>query len=153
MQSLRVVVLVFILIIVAYFVACWRLEAFYLKTLDDWVERWVVLMERGDHMDDVNKAILGGQFEDDVNNVLVPTCGELVIATALVQDYIGFLRDSPRSYWRPGGSYPFRVDICAKVTANRVGKQPDINPATVHLICDESRIALFATLCKRGGLR
>jgi hypothetical protein len=104
-----------------------KLEELYFKTLDDWVAR-------------------GGQI-DEVQKSVVETCGKLVMWAASAREKIGFMA-SQRS------EFDFRVDVCMKMTVNRVHKQPEFEkPELVQTICDKSGILLFTKLCKRSGLR
>jgi hypothetical protein len=50
--------------------------------------------------------------------------------------------------------FHFRVDVCTKMTANRVHPQPEFEKKElVSMICDASKVALFRKLCKHSGLR
>lgn len=104
-----------------------RLEERYLKTLDDWVAH-------------------GGRFED-VQNTVVWSCGKLVMLTASAREQVGFMASQREEF-------DLRVDVCTKLTVNRVYQQPEFQkPEIVQLICDQSGVALYTTLCKRSGLR
>lgn len=104
-----------------------KVEEKYFQTLDDWVQR-------------------GGPF-DEVQNTLVVTCGKLVTLEATPEEREGFLTIQKNEF-------DFRVDVCVKMIANRVYPQPEFQKKElVSSICDKSRIELFATLCKRSGLR
>jgi len=50
----------------------------------------------------------------------------------------------------------FRVDVCTKMTANRVYKQPEFeNPEGVKMICWDTHPyhRVFVRLCEHDGLR
>ena len=50
--------------------------------------------------------------------------------------------------------FHFRVDVCTKMTVNRVHRQPEFEKKhIVKMICDESSITLFEKMCKLSGLR
>ena len=50
--------------------------------------------------------------------------------------------------------FHFRVDVCTKITVNRVHPQPEFEKKqTTVIICDQSQVALFKKLCKWGKLR
>lgn len=104
-----------------------KLEAEYYRRLDDWVTR-------------------GGPIPE-VQDTVVQTCGKLVMWTASVAEKLAFTttrRDD----------FDFRVDVCVKMTVNRVHPQPEFEkPHLVKMICDESNVRLFVALCERSGLR
>ncbi len=52
--------------------------------------------------------------------------------------------------------FDFRVDVCTKMTVNRVYKQPEFeNPEMVNTICADINPyhELFLRLCSRSGLQ
>ena len=104
-----------------------KLEAEYYRRLDDWVAR-------------------GGPIPE-VQDTVVQTCGKLVMWTATATEKLAFTttrRDD----------FDFRVDVCVKLTVNRIHPQPEFEkPHLVKMICDESNIKVFVALCERGGLR
>jgi hypothetical protein len=104
-----------------------KLQEHYFKTLDDWVTQ-------GGSLDNVQKTVAG-------------TCGKLVMWAASAREKVGFMA-SQRA------EFDFRVDVCVKMTVNRVYKQPEFEkPQLVQSICDKSGVTLFTMLCKRSGLR
>jgi hypothetical protein len=77
---------------------------------------------------------------------VVEPCGMLVLTQAGAIDRIKLMTTSR-------DEFDFRVDVCTKMTVNRVYKQPEFEkPETVALICDGSN-ELFRRLCQRSGLR
>jgi hypothetical protein len=93
-------------------------------------------------------ASIGGDART-VQSELVETCGRLVLTQAggfERMEFLTFARDE----------FDFRVDVCVKITANRLYKQPEFEkPEIVMLICDDPRPTheLFRRLCYRSGLR
>lgn len=50
--------------------------------------------------------------------------------------------------------FDFRVDVCTKITVNRVHPQPELEKKeTAVIICDQSKVVLFKKLCKWAKLR
>jgi hypothetical protein len=50
--------------------------------------------------------------------------------------------------------FHFRVDVCTKMTVNRVHPQPEFKKKEiVKMLCDESKVILFKKLCSGSGLR
>jgi hypothetical protein len=102
-------------------------EERYLGTLDNWVAR-------------------GGPTKEWQKSVL-DTCGKLVMA-GLSPGKMLRLATVQRD------EFGFRVDVCAKMTANRVYPQPEFhNKKLVAEICDDKQVDLFPKLCTRSGLR
>ena len=100
------------------------LEDKYFQTLNSWVER-------------------RGPIEE-VQGTVVATCGELVMLNADPAERAR-LSTTDRE------EFHFRVDVCTKMTVNRVYPQPEFeNRELVSRICNN---AAFATLCRRSGLR
>jgi hypothetical protein len=103
-----------------------KLEAKYFGTLDEWVK--------------------GGGSKDEVQQKVIETCGKLVMLDATTSQKITFMTTDREEFH-------FRVDVCLKVTANRVYPQPQLqDPKVVKMIC-ESPIVLFRKLCKWAELR
>lgn len=104
-----------------------KLEEKYFATLDDWVRRKGPVNE--------------------IDNTVGKTCAKLVMLSASAVEKAAFIttrRDE----------FDFRVDICAKMTVNRVHPQPEFEKKRiVSGICDENPSPLFIKLCKRSGLR
>ena len=75
-----------------------KLEEGYFATLDKWVER-------------------GGPIVE-VQGTVIETCGKLVMATASASERLS-LTTTRRE------DFHFRVDVCAKITVNRVHPQPE----------------------------
>lgn len=104
-----------------------KLEENYFSTLDDWVKR-------------------GGRV-DEVQNVVVKTCGKLVMLEASVSEKMA-LTTTKRD------EFDFRVDVCTKMTVNRVHPQPEFErKEIVKQICDDTKVTLFKKMCRRSGLR
>ena len=80
---------------------------------------------------------------------VVENCGQLVMAQAG-----WFERIQLMTYLRD--ELDFRVDVCTKITANRVSKQPEFdNPEIVKMICWDPHPyhRVFVRLCEHAGLR
>ena len=105
-----------------------KVESNYFSTLDGWVSR-------------------GGPV-NEVQGTVAETCGKLVMATAGGAEKL-LLSTTQRE------EFHFRVDVCVKMTINRVHPQPEFKKKKiVTMICDESKeVPLFGKLCKRSGLR
>ncbi len=104
-----------------------KLEAQYLSTLDSWVNR-------------------GGPV-DEVQTSVVYTCSKLVLLTAENSERVAFMTTQRKEY-------DFRVDVCLKITANRVYPQPEFEKKEfVKMICVDSNISLFDKLCLQSGLQ
>ena len=104
-----------------------QLEEKYFQTLDKWVEH-------------------GGPV-DEVQDTVVKTCGRLVMLTASNAEKAS-LSITERD------EFHHRVDVCTKMTVNRVYPQPEFKKKEIiKIICDESNINLFTKLCKRYGFR
>jgi hypothetical protein len=84
-----------------------------------------------------------------IQSAVVENCGKLVLTQAGVFERLQLLtfdRDE----------FDFRVDICTKMTVNRLYKQPEFDkPEMVSKICDNENAyyELFRRLCSRSGLR
>jgi hypothetical protein len=106
-----------------------RLFDLYTRRLDTWVSA-------------------GGDAQT-VQAQIVENCGKLVMSQpGMIEQFqlMTFYRDE----------FDFRVDVCVKLTANRVNKQPEFEkPETVALICDDPHPyhELFRRLCRKSGLR
>lgn len=97
-----------------------KLEAKYMATLDDGVKR-------------------GGPVTE-IEKTVVETCGKLVMLTADSLEKVA-LATTQRE------EFHFRVDVCTKMTANRVYPQPEFEKKEiVVMICDESKVMLFRKL-------
>ena len=103
------------------------LEERYFRTLDGWVAR-------------------GGPV-NEVQRTVVETCGKLVMLTAPATEKAA-LATTRRE------DFDVRVDVCTKMTVNRVHAQPEFEKKeTVALICDRNEITLFKKLCTWSKLR
>jgi hypothetical protein len=99
---------------------------FYLRRLDAWVA--------------------GGGSPSEIQSGVIANCGKLILASASAFDNLRYTTISR-------DDFDFRVDVCAKMTVNRVHKQPEFeNEKTIGIICD-GQDALFRWLCRRSGLR
>ncbi len=87
----------------------------------------------------------GGQVKK-VQQDLVVNCGKLVMLKASAGERKAFMASDREEF-------DFRVDVCVKMTVNRVHPQPEFGkPEIVKSICDGGN-ETFKTLCKRSGLR
>lgn len=104
-----------------------QLEEKYFQMLDGWVKR-------------------GGPV-NELHDTVVKTCGKLVMLTASNSEKVS-LSTTQR------GEFHHRVDVCTKMTVNRVHPQPEFEKKEIiRMICDESKENLFKKLCKRYGFR
>jgi len=82
-----------------------------------------------------------------VQQTVVETCGKLIMLTASGAEKAA-LATTRRE------DFHFRVDVCTKITVNRVHPQPEFEKKeTVTIICDRSEIGLFKKLRKWSRLR
>jgi hypothetical protein len=71
---------------------------------------------------------------------VVETCGKLVMLTTDTLEKIA-LATTQRE------EFHFRVDVCTKMTVNRVYPQPEFEKKEIIvMICDESKVMLFRKL-------
>ena len=104
-----------------------KVEATYFSILDGWVKR-------------------GGPI-NELQETVVQTCGKLVMLTVNATEKLA-LTTTQRE------EFHFRVDVCTKMTVNRVYPQPEFEKKdVVSMICDDSQVSLYRKLCKRSGLR
>jgi len=104
-----------------------KVEEAYFSKLDDWVKR-------------------GGNI-NDVQNVIVDTCAKLVMATVDLSEMTA-LSTTQRE------EFHFRVDVCTKMTVNRVHPQPEFDKKiTLKIICGDSDVILFKKLCHISGFQ
>lgn len=104
-----------------------RVEQKYYQILDGWVKQ-------------------GGPIEA-LQDTVVKTCGKLVIVTV---DNV----EKARMATTQREEFHHRVDVCTKLTVNRVYPQPEFEkPQILKNICDDSKTVLFKKLCRRYGLR
>ena len=102
-----------------------KLEEMYFQRLDEWVRAKGAIQE--------------------VNTVIVPTCGRLVLLLSTIPENVGFL-STQREDW------DFHVDMCVQMTVNRVYPQPFLKKAEViEEICHKNKGRFFATMCRRSG--
>lgn len=114
--------------VVSVALAVFRTSLFdhYLAGLDTWVQK-------------------GGNVATLQADV-VETCGKLVMSQSGIFQNFKFL-----TYARD--DLDFYVDVCAKMTVNRVHKQPEFEkPQIVASLCGPSSEAFFRKLCQRSGL-
>lgn len=105
-----------------------QLEDRYLRVLDRWATSGAVM----------------NNFQQQV----VATCGKFVVA-----DAGWFERLELSTFYR--SEFDFRVNVCVKMTANKVYPQPEFsNVALVTMICENPgpEHQLFGKLCRRDGL-
>lgn len=104
-----------------------KLEDKYFSVLDGWVDR-------------------GGKVSE-YQNIVLETCGKLVMATAKASEVIAFTATQREEF-------DFRVNVCAKTTVHRSHHQSEFDdPKLIQAICDDSKVIIFGKLCKRSGLR
>lgn len=109
-----------------------QLEEQYLSNLDRWVSDGERLSEP--------------QLLASINRDLGPNCGKLVMLVASNSERSSFLTAKGRE------EYDFRVDVCIKMTVNRVHPQPEFAKAEIVQEICTSRTKPFAVLCQRSGL-
>ncbi len=113
------------------------LEEKYYADLDAWVARGPVFQPGVQ----VDQAAFQARVQP-----MVETCGKLIMVTATPQQRVTF-QTTERS------EFDFRVDVCSKMTINRIHEQPEFQkPELVRQICN-STIPVFRELCVRSGLR
>ncbi len=99
------------------------------------------------YYDKLNEWVIRGGQAEEVQSSVVETCGKLIMLIASPDERIEFISTQEEEFH-------FRVDVCTKMTVNRVHKQPEFkNKEIISKICDESGNPLFSNLCKRSGLR
>ncbi len=104
-----------------------KVEATYFSTLDGWVKR-------------------GGPV-NELQDTVVQTCGKLVLLTVNASEKLALVTTQREEFH-------IRVDVCTKMTVNRVYPQPEFEKKDiVSTICDDSKASLYRKLCKRSGLR
>ena len=104
-----------------------QLEEKYFQTLDGWVKR-------------------GGPM-NELQDTVVKTCGKLVMLTASNSEKVSLSTTQKDEFHH-------RVDVCTKMTVNRVHPQPEFEKKEIiRTFCDESKENLFKKLCKRYGFR
>lgn len=106
-----------------------KLFDFYMQRLDGWVE--------------------AGGDPQTVEAVVIESCGRLVMSQAG-----WFERVQLATTYRD--EYAFRLDVCTKMTVNRLYKQPELEePELVRMICGDTHPyhELLVRLCKHDGLR
>lgn len=105
----------------------YTLEKKYFSTLDSWVNS-------------------GGKI-NEVQDIVVKTCGKLVMLTANAPEKVS-LATTERD------EFHFRVDVCTKMTINRVHPQPEFkNKETIKIICEDNEVVLFKKLCLKSGFK
>ena len=104
-----------------------KLEEKYFQTLDGWVKRGGPVIE--------------------IQDTVVKTCGKLVMLIASHSEKASLSTVNRNEFHH-------RVDVCTKMTVNRVHPQPEFEKKEIiRMICDESKENLFEKLCKRYGFR
>ena len=102
------------------------LKRLYFKRLDQWVR--------------------DGGKPGEVQRTVVRTCGKLVMLTASSRKRLSFTGKNRKEF-------DFRVDVCVKMTVNRIHPQPEFKkPEIVNMICRETKVRLFKEMCVRFGL-
>lgn len=83
---------------------------------------------------------------EDVNTVVLPTCGKIVSVLSTISENVDFL-STDRDEW------DFRVDVCVQMTVNRVYPQPFFQkPENIEKMCHPDSHRFFTTMCRRSGL-
>jgi hypothetical protein len=112
------------------------LEQKYFADLDAWVARGPLFQPGEQGNDAAVKARIQPMAE---------TCGKLVMLTASANERALLMSNRTE--------FDFRVDVCTKMTINRLHAQPEFqNPELVRVICNSSNL-VFRRLCVRSGLR
>ena len=103
------------------------LEARYFGELERWVSK-------------------GGPVAE-IRSTVLETCGKLVMLFASPVEQAELVTTRREDFH-------FRVDVCSKMTVNRVHQQPEFgNAKIVSTICDDTTNLLFRKLCALSGLR
>ena len=104
-----------------------QLEEKYFQTLDEWVKR--------------------GGPASEIQDTVARTCGKLVMLTVSHAEKASLSTTQK-------DEFDHRVDVCTKMTVNRVHPQPEFKKKEIiEIICDESNVNLFKKLCRRCGFR
>lgn len=123
----------------------------YYLSLRDEYDKWAPEILIGGLIDRYFKAldqwVAGGGTLGQIQSEVVENCGKLVMLHATEAEQTSFMTTQR-------DEFDFRVDVCTKITVNRVHPQPEFdNPKITTMICDESQLALFKKLCWKSGLR
>jgi hypothetical protein len=100
------------------------------------------------YMHRLDSWITNGGDAKTVQSELVESCGRLVLTQAGSVERLQLL-----TFYRD--EFDFRVDVCVKITANRLSKQPEFEkPEMVALICNDTHSyhELFRRLCEHADL-
>lgn len=101
------------------------LQKRYLDKLDEWVK---------------NPSL------ETIKTGVQENCMRLIFVSAAPDEAKQFAQNKEREEW------DFRVDVCTKMTVNRVHRQPEFeNPKIVRMICTEG-IQIFREMCRRYKL-
>ena len=101
------------------------------------------------NMDKLDDWVRSGGETSTIQSQVVEPCTMLVLGQAGA-----FERLQLMTLYRD--ELDFRTDVCVKMTANRLYKQPEFEkPETVTMICDDPDPyhELFGRLCRRSGLK
>jgi hypothetical protein len=101
------------------------------------------------YMERLDKWVNDGGAVTEIQEKVVENCGKLIISQAGAVERIQL-----ETVYRD--EFDFRVDVCTKITVNRLYKQPEFEKAElVNTICDtsDSYHELFGRLCRHDGLR
>ncbi len=121
-QILFLITLIFVLNLNASTIE--EVEKSYFKNLDSWVAN--------------------GGNKNEIQDIVITNCGKLVMITANSVEKLK-LSTTQRS------EFDYRLDVCAKMTVNRVYPQPEFkNQKIVQSICEDN-VLLFKKLCKKNG--
>ena len=97
-----------------------ELEEQYLSALDNWVSD-------------------GGNI-NTIQSIVVGYCGKLVMITVDSEERVALSTTDRDEFY-------FRVDVCTKLTVNRVYPQPEFEKLeTIKTICDKNSAAIFQKL-------
>jgi hypothetical protein len=129
-RIIRIIIIVLVVGAIIWFAAMTALRdrfmGLYTHRLDDWAHR-------------------GGPVQT-VQNDVVTNCGKFVLTEAGPINAL-WLSMFDRE------EFDFRVDVCSKITINRVHPQPEFqNPEIVRSLCG-SQTALYRRLCEISGVK
>lgn len=101
---------------------------------------------RDRYMSDLDAWVKAGGSPATIQRDIVETCGKLVMSQSGIFQNLGFM-----TYDRD--DFDFSVDVCTKMTVNRVHKQPEFTkPEIVSAVCGPKVEPFFQELCQRSGI-
>jgi len=103
-----------------------EVEKSYFKNLDSWVKN--------------------GGNKKTIQDIVIKNCGKLVMITTDSTEKVKLSTIQK-------DEFNYRLDVCAKMTVNRIYPQPEFkNPKIIKSICEDN-IVLFKKLCKQNGFK